>query len=337
MLARSWAVLGDQGASRRHLLRALRLDPGLLRRAVGAAAARRVAREALRLALLTEIPAPYRIPLFNALAERLDLRVLFLAERDPRRGFYELHRDEWRFDHRVLRGPQLRRGGALARAQPRRLARAAALPPRRRRRRRLEPARVLARARLLPARGGSRCSSGSSPPPATRARRRGRSRSPERAMVRGASGAFVPGTAAARVRALARRRSSSRPRRTRSTRRSSSAPPSIAPGATAARSSTSGGSIRRRGSTRCSRRSATCPASSCSSARERRGATARAGRRTRALRRREGPRRARRLLPRRRRLRPAVALRAVGHGAERGRRRRACRSSRPRSPARRTT
>jgi hypothetical protein len=33
MLARSWAVLGDQGASRRHLLRALRLDPGLLRQA----------------------------------------------------------------------------------------------------------------------------------------------------------------------------------------------------------------------------------------------------------------------------------------------------------------
>lgn len=31
MLARSWAVLGDQRASRRHLLRALRLDPGLLR------------------------------------------------------------------------------------------------------------------------------------------------------------------------------------------------------------------------------------------------------------------------------------------------------------------
>ncbi len=31
MLARSWAVLGDQRASRRHLLRALRLDPRLLR------------------------------------------------------------------------------------------------------------------------------------------------------------------------------------------------------------------------------------------------------------------------------------------------------------------
>ena len=31
MLARSWAVLGDQGASRRHLIRALRLDPALVR------------------------------------------------------------------------------------------------------------------------------------------------------------------------------------------------------------------------------------------------------------------------------------------------------------------
>jgi len=65
----------------------------------------------VKLALLTEIPAPYRIPLFNALAERVALRVLFLAERDPRRAFYELHRDEWRFDHSVLGGPQLRRGG----------------------------------------------------------------------------------------------------------------------------------------------------------------------------------------------------------------------------------
>ena len=54
----------------------------------------------MKLALLTEIPAPYRIPLFNALAERVELRVLFLAERDPRRAFYELHEDEWRFDPR---------------------------------------------------------------------------------------------------------------------------------------------------------------------------------------------------------------------------------------------
>jgi glycosyltransferase involved in cell wall biosynthesis len=67
----------------------------------------------VKIALLTEIPAPYRIPLFNALAAEPDveLRVLFLAERDPRRSYYGLHRDEWRFDARVLGGPALRRGG----------------------------------------------------------------------------------------------------------------------------------------------------------------------------------------------------------------------------------
>jgi glycosyltransferase involved in cell wall biosynthesis len=65
----------------------------------------------MKLALLTEIPAPYRIPLFNALAERVGLRVLFLADRDPRRPFYASHRDERRFDHRVLRGIEVRRGG----------------------------------------------------------------------------------------------------------------------------------------------------------------------------------------------------------------------------------
>ena len=65
----------------------------------------------MKLALLTEIPAPYRIPLFNALAERVELLVLFLAQRDPRRGFYELHEDEWRFEHRFLPGRQLRRAG----------------------------------------------------------------------------------------------------------------------------------------------------------------------------------------------------------------------------------
>jgi glycosyltransferase involved in cell wall biosynthesis len=65
----------------------------------------------MRLALLTEIPAPYRIPLFNALAERVDFRALFLAREDPRRPFYESDRDEWRFDHRFLPGGGLRRGG----------------------------------------------------------------------------------------------------------------------------------------------------------------------------------------------------------------------------------
>ena len=65
----------------------------------------------MRVALLTEIAAPYRIPLFNALAERVDFRALFLAQADPRRPFYEPHRDEWRFDHRFLPGRGLRRGG----------------------------------------------------------------------------------------------------------------------------------------------------------------------------------------------------------------------------------
>jgi glycosyltransferase involved in cell wall biosynthesis len=67
----------------------------------------------VKLALLTEIPAPFRIPLFNALAERpdVDLRVLFLARRDPRRAHYRLHSDEWRFDARVLPGRELRPGG----------------------------------------------------------------------------------------------------------------------------------------------------------------------------------------------------------------------------------
>jgi glycosyltransferase involved in cell wall biosynthesis len=150
----------------------------------------------MRLALLTEIPAPYRIPLFNALADRVDLRVLFLAERDPRRGFYEPHRDEWRFDHTVLGGPTLRRGSrwlVLSRGVLRELRRfrpdAVAVGGWN------QPAFWLAlaycRARRVPllvwiesttrdARSEAR--------PLALARR---------LMVRGAAGAFVPGTAAA--------------------------------------------------------------------------------------------------------------------------------------------
>ena len=78
----------------------------------------------MKLALLTEIPAPYRIPLFNALAEQVELRVLFLAASDPRRPFYEAHAEERRYDHRVLGGLQLRRGGrwlVLSRGVPREL------------------------------------------------------------------------------------------------------------------------------------------------------------------------------------------------------------------------
>jgi glycosyltransferase involved in cell wall biosynthesis len=60
----------------------------------------------MKLALVTEIPAPFRIPLWNALADRVELRVLLLSERDPRRA-YDLHEDEWRFDSRVLPGQSL--------------------------------------------------------------------------------------------------------------------------------------------------------------------------------------------------------------------------------------
>jgi glycosyltransferase involved in cell wall biosynthesis len=65
----------------------------------------------VRLALFTEIPAPFRIPLFNALAQKVELRVLFLAAQDPRRTHYALHDDEWRFDSRVLPGREVRPGG----------------------------------------------------------------------------------------------------------------------------------------------------------------------------------------------------------------------------------
>jgi glycosyltransferase involved in cell wall biosynthesis len=150
----------------------------------------------LRLALLTEIPAPYRIPLFNALSERVELRVLFLAERDPRRGFYEPHRDEWRFDHRVLGGPQLQRSGrwlVLNRGVLRELRRfrpdAVAVGGWN------QPAFWLAlaycRARRIPLLIWIEST-------ARDARSEARALALARAaMVRGASGAYVPGTAAA--------------------------------------------------------------------------------------------------------------------------------------------
>ena len=64
-----------------------------------------------RVALLTEIPAPFRIPLFNALAARdeVRLRVLFLSDRDPKRP-YPVYRDEFRFDGRTLPGRDVARG-----------------------------------------------------------------------------------------------------------------------------------------------------------------------------------------------------------------------------------
>ncbi len=66
----------------------------------------------IRIALLTEIPAPYRLPLFNELAAAPDveLNVLFLAAADPKRP-YTLHASEMRFPHRILRGASIVRGG----------------------------------------------------------------------------------------------------------------------------------------------------------------------------------------------------------------------------------
>jgi glycosyltransferase involved in cell wall biosynthesis len=66
----------------------------------------------VRLALLTEIPAPYRLPLFRALAreDRIELRVLYLARRDPRRG-YLYPADEQGFEWQVLPGHEVVRGG----------------------------------------------------------------------------------------------------------------------------------------------------------------------------------------------------------------------------------
>src|SRR6185312_229488 len=51
----------------------------------------------------------YRIPLFNALAERVDLDVLFLARSNPQRP-YRLHEDELHFRRRVLPGFDLTLG-----------------------------------------------------------------------------------------------------------------------------------------------------------------------------------------------------------------------------------
>ncbi len=58
-----------------------------------------------RLVILTEIIAPYRIPVFNALAARaeIDLHVIFLAETDPGLRQWQVYRDEIRFSHQVLK------------------------------------------------------------------------------------------------------------------------------------------------------------------------------------------------------------------------------------------
>jgi len=57
-----------------------------------------------RLVVLTEIIAPYRIPVFNALAEceGIDLHVIFLSETDDSMRQWRIYSDEIRFSHEVL-------------------------------------------------------------------------------------------------------------------------------------------------------------------------------------------------------------------------------------------
>ena len=57
-----------------------------------------------RLVILTEIIAPYRIPVFNTLAQcsEIDLQVIFLAESDPKLRDWLVYKDEIRFSYQVL-------------------------------------------------------------------------------------------------------------------------------------------------------------------------------------------------------------------------------------------
>jgi 1,2-diacylglycerol 3-alpha-glucosyltransferase len=57
-----------------------------------------------RLVILTEIISPYRIPLFNSLAQHgeVDLHVVFLAETDPTLRLWQICKEEIRFSHQIL-------------------------------------------------------------------------------------------------------------------------------------------------------------------------------------------------------------------------------------------
>ena len=57
-----------------------------------------------RLVILTEIISPYRIPLFNALAQHaeVDLHVVFLAETDPGLRQWQIYKEEIHFSYQIL-------------------------------------------------------------------------------------------------------------------------------------------------------------------------------------------------------------------------------------------
>ena len=65
-----------------------------------------------QLVILTEIIAPYRIPVFNALAARdeVELKVIFLAETDPDLRQWQVYREEIRFSYQVLKSYRRRVG-----------------------------------------------------------------------------------------------------------------------------------------------------------------------------------------------------------------------------------
>ena len=65
-----------------------------------------------RLVILTEIIAPYRIPVFNSLAQQggIDLHVIFLAETDPSLRQWRVYKDEIRFSFQILRSWRKRLG-----------------------------------------------------------------------------------------------------------------------------------------------------------------------------------------------------------------------------------
>lgn len=70
----------------------------------GLARAPGVYRLTRRLVILTEIIAPYRIPVFNALAQRpeIELHIIFLSENDPTIRQWRVYKDEIRFQYEVL-------------------------------------------------------------------------------------------------------------------------------------------------------------------------------------------------------------------------------------------
>jgi glycosyltransferase involved in cell wall biosynthesis len=66
-----------------------------------------------KLVILSEIIAPYRVPVFNALAlhESIDLQVVFLAETDPGLRQWHVYKDDIRFRYQVLPSWRRRVGG----------------------------------------------------------------------------------------------------------------------------------------------------------------------------------------------------------------------------------